>query len=293
MTVTTWDIARSVVDVIQPVKMLEGGGFEVQRVLPTPQLAALDPFLLFDHLPLKDNGPGEAIGAPEHPHAGFQTIGAVLVGSNEHRDSRGNRAVVHAGGVQWMVAGSGVMHSELPGEGLVRDGGPTSLLQIWVDLPAEQKNAEPAHAALEAADIPTVVLPEGARVRVVAGDFHGQHGPIEPLTAIHFLHGFLEADGRIHHTIPGGWNALVHVIDGSVTIDGRAIDKFETARLSGAGDLHLYAEDGAEVIILAGQPTGNKVVRYGPFVSDSKTGLIDQVTRFEAGEFGTIEDPVS
>jgi len=165
------DRIRSVLEVTTARRQREGGGFIVRRPFPTQALALVDPFLLLDEMGPADYGPGEAIGAPDHPHRGFETVTYMLAGEFEHADSAGHRGTIRAGDVQWMTAGDGVVHSEMPSQRIRREGGRVHGFQIWVNLPARDKRIAPRYQEVPRAEIPEARSADGlAHVRVIAGE---------------------------------------------------------------------------------------------------------------------------
>jgi hypothetical protein len=244
----------------------EGAGVTVHRSIGTPALKNLDPFLLLDHFG-SDNPDEYIAGFPEHPHRGFITFTYMLDGHMEHRDSMGNRGDLKAGGVQWMKAASGVIHSEMPQQtdGLMRG------FQLWINLPASEKMSDPVYQEFSAAAIPEVALEQG-RVRVLAGEFDGTRGVIDdPVTEVLYLDVRLDADARFSHPVAETHNAFVYVYEGSARVAGEALATHSLAVL-GAGDTVEIAagEAGARFILVAGRPLGEPVVQYGPFVMNSR-----------------------
>ncbi len=215
----TTRIERPVLDVVDSVRTLEGGGFPVRRPFPTQRLMQVDPFLLLDHLGPVTWGPGQGIGAPDHPHRGFETVTYLLSGGFQHKDSAGHAGKLSPGDVQWMTAGSGVVHSELPSDEFMRDGGVMHGFQIWVNLPARDKMMPPRYQEIPAARIPQATSAEGkVTVRVIAGTALGVSALIETRTPIHFLHFTIHPGGELAQPVPAGDNALVYLISGQAQV---------------------------------------------------------------------------
>jgi redox-sensitive bicupin YhaK (pirin superfamily) len=257
---------RTIRQRVSALEVTEGAGVTVHRSIGTPALRNLDPFLMLDHFGSDD--PDEYIaGFPEHPHRGFITFTYMLDGHMEHRDSMGNRGDLQAGGAQWMKAASGVIHSEMPKQtaGLMRG------FQLWINLPASEKMSDPAYQEFSAAAIPETAR-EGARVRVLAGEFDGIHGAIEdPATDVLYLDVALEAGRRFESPLAGDRNAFVYVFEGDATLAGDALPRHTLAVL-GKGE-HFAIEaggEGARFILVAGRPIGEPVVQYGPFVMNRR-----------------------
>src|SRR4051794_5500785 len=181
---TTDRAARSVQRIAPSIETLEGAGFTVRRPFPVPGLSQVDPFLLLDHLGPVEYAPGTAQGAPDHPHRGFQTVSYILEGETEHADSVGNRGVIGAGDVQWMTAGSGVVHSEMPSRRVQTEGGRVHGFQIWVNLPRADKLTAPRYQEVPSSRIPVVTTDDGVVVRVIAGSALGVVGAVETHTPI-------------------------------------------------------------------------------------------------------------
>src|SRR5664279_2222211 len=179
---------RTVEAVIPAIRQVEGGGFEVRRPFPTAALPQVDPFLLLDHMGPVELGPGEAKGAPDHPHRGFETVTYMIDGTMEHEDSAGHAGRIGPGDVQWMTAGSGVIHSEMPVQEIRRDGGRVHGFQVWVNLPAKDKMIEPRYQEYPAEKIPQVHLDDGVTVRVIAGTVGAVKGAVETRTSVTYLH---------------------------------------------------------------------------------------------------------
>jgi quercetin 2,3-dioxygenase len=291
---TAGPIARSVRTVVASIETLEGAGFIVHRPFPVGDLDQIDPFLLLDHMGPVDYAPGEAVGAPDHPHRGFETVSYILEGELEHEDSAGHRGVIGAGDVQWMTAGSGVVHSEMPSRRMQTEGGRVEGFQIWVNLPAAEKMTDPRYQEVPRARIPQLELDDGrAMVRLIAGRAHDTDGAVETTSPILYAHVTVQPGGRVD--LPAGpeMNAMAYVIHGSGTVgsDGRPVRQYELAVLEHAGDqVHLAAgaDEPFDVLVLAGVPLREPVVRYGPFVMNTRQQIIDAFEDHQAGRLGSI-----
>jgi redox-sensitive bicupin YhaK (pirin superfamily) len=289
-------VERPIVSIIQSISTLEGGGFPVRRPFPTRDLMQFDPFLLLDHLGPVTWGPGEGIGAPDHPHRGFETVTYLLSGGFQHKDSAGHAGKLTPGDVQWMTAGSGVVHSELPSDEFMRDGGVMHGFQIWVNLSARDKMMAPHYQEIPGAKIPAAVSGDGkVTVRVIAGAAMGVSAVIETRTPIYFLHFTLQPGGQVVQDVPAGYNALVYLISGSVQIGQEHIPAREgqmvqlgdgdTVRLAAAND----ATAPADFLLLAGQPLNEPVARYGPFVMNTREEIEQAFRDYQSGRMGRIE----
>src|SRR5437660_9608399 len=197
----------------------EGAGFIVRRPFPTPGLDVADPFLLLDEMGPVDYRPGEAVGAPDHPHRGFETITYMLEGEFEHEDSAGHRGVLRSGDVQWMTARAGIVHSEMPSRQIREKGGRVHGFQIWVNLPARLKMTRPRYQELAAAGIPEVSTADGrARVRVIAGEALGVRAAIDTHTPIVYQDWSLESGADVSTAVRADHNAMVYVFEGSLLV---------------------------------------------------------------------------
>lgn len=260
-------------------EVTEGAGVTVHRGIGTPALRNLDPFLMLDHFGSDD--PDEYIaGFPDHPHRGFITFTYMLDGHMEHRDSMGNRGDLRAGGVQWMKAASGVIHSEMPQQtdGLMRG------FQLWINLPASEKMSDPAYQEFPAAAIPEVVR-NGARVRVLAGEFAGTRGVIDdPATDVLYLDVALAAGADFSLPLDDARNTFVYVFEGSARLAGEALTQHTLAVLGSGDTVEIAAgEAGARFILVAGRSLGEPVVQYGPFVMSSREEIEQAVADYRDG----------
>jgi redox-sensitive bicupin YhaK (pirin superfamily) len=283
---------REASSVVTAHRQLEGAGFVVRRPIPTMGLAQVDPFLLLDELGPVDYAPGEAVGAPDHPHRGFETVTYALAGEFEHEDSAGHRGVLHAGDVQWMTAGGGIVHSEMPSRRLREEGGRVHGFQIWVNLPARLKLSRPRYQEVPAASIPSAVSDDGlARVHVIAGEALGVRAVIDTNTPIVFQDWTLEPGADVTTALPPDHNALVYVFEGSLTLGdaGGALAEGQLAVL-GAGDAVRLrgASERARLLLLGGVPLRERVARHGPFVMNDERELMQAFEDYRSGRMGEI-----
>jgi len=296
MTGTTGTDAtvRPVARVVDAVRVQEGAGFWVRRPFPTAALPMIDPFLLLDEMGPSELAPGEAKGAPDHPHRGFETVTYVLDGETEHRDSAGNHGTIGPGDVQWMTAGSGVVHSEMPSHALQEAGGRMHGFQLWVNLPRAEKMQAPRYQDLRAADIPRVEV-DGGSATVIAGDAFGVRGPALTHVPITYVHLTLDPGARVEVGVAASQEAWVYAFGGSARVgrDGRDVRDGQAA-IFGSGDAVSVAagDAGLQALLLAGQPLREPVARYGPFVMSTKQELIEAFDDFEAGRMGAIAPQV-
>ncbi len=256
---------RNVKKLVRTTTVSEGAGVTVHRTIGTPALRNLDPFLMLDHFG-SDDPESYIAGFPNHPHRGFVTLTYMLDGHMLHRDSMGNRGDLRAGGVQWMKAASGVIHSEMPQQtdGLMRG------FQLWINLPAREKMSDPEYQEFPAVRIP-VVDEGGCRVKIISGEYGGRHAPIhDPHTDVRYLDIALVADRSFKHAINPESTAFLYVFEGSITIGESAVPTHTLAVLEAGSELRLTAgSDGARFILLAGHPINEPIAQYGPFVMNT------------------------
>jgi quercetin 2,3-dioxygenase len=288
---------RTVSGIVNSIQTLEGGGFLVRRPFPTASFSDFDPFLLLDEMGPMDVGPGEAKGAPDHPHRGFETVTYMLSGEMEHKDSAGHAGRLKSGDVQWMTAGAGVVHDEMPSPEFLRDGGRMHGFQLWVNLPQRDKMIKPRYQEIPSAKIPKVTSADGlVSVSVIAGEAMGKKAVIETRTPIIYLHYRLEPGGVVTQQVPRAFNAFVYVVEGA--------GLFGAEREHGAdGQMVMFAPDGDEVrienpadadatldvLLIAGVPLNEPIARYGPFVMNTEAEIHQAFEDYRRGRMGAIK----
>jgi len=271
---------RPVLAEYEPIHTYEGAGFGVFRPFPQPGLDLLDPFLLLDEMEPRTLSPGEAKGAPDHPHRGFETVTYILDGEFEHLDSQGNHGRITPGDIQWMTAGAGIVHSEMPSARLQAEGGSLHGFQLWVNLPAADKMITPRYQALAAADIP-VASGDGWTARVISGSFEGVDGAASTHTPVTYAHVTIDAGRTATFHIPQDQNVGAYVFRGGE----RRFVVWERD----AGAIELTAGDEPlEALVMAGRPLNEPVARYGPFVMNDRRQLVAAFEDYQAGRMGTI-----
>jgi redox-sensitive bicupin YhaK (pirin superfamily) len=279
---------RGVQEIIVPEAASDGAGVQLRRSIATARLDHLDPFFLFDHFG-SENPDDYLAGFPMHPHRGIETITYMLDGSVSHRDSIGNSGTIHTGDVQWMTAGRGILHEEMPHAGPRRLDG----FQIWVNLPRKLKMTAPRYQDVPAAKIPEVALPGGGRVRVVAGEVDGVAGAVGEIFADpSYLDVRLPAGGTFEQPLTRGHTGLLYVYRGEVTVGGAAASPgppVPSPRLVILGDgdvvrVHAGAVP-ASFLLLSAQPLHEPAVRYGPFVMNTKEEIAQALHELRAGTF--------
>ncbi|SPA46865.1 putative Quercetin 2,3-dioxygenase [Cupriavidus taiwanensis] len=282
--------SRTVDRVVRGIATSDGAGVKLTRVLTQNLQRRLDPFLMLDAFGTdsKDDYIG---GFPDHPHRGFETITYMLAGRMRHRDSAGNEGLLQNGGAQWMVAGAGVVHSEMPEQ----EDGRMEGFQLWLNLPAADKMTAPWYRDLPAAEIPTVALEHGATVRVLAGASHGVAGAItRPVTEPVYLDVDLPAGQAFAQSLPAGHNAFIYVYRGQVSVgagDDRAvIEAQRMGVLDNAGQsdgVIVTADADARFLLIAGRPLNEPIAQYGPFVMNTQEQIYQTLADFRDGRFAT------
>lgn len=283
---------REAEKILSSHRQLEGAGFVVRRPLPAPGLPALDPFLLIDEMGPVQYAPGEAVGAPDHPHRGFETVTYVLEGEVVHEDSAGHRGTIKPGGVQWMTAGGGIIHSETPSASVLEQGGRAHGFQIWVNLPACLKMTRPRYQELDSEQLPSASTADGlAQVKVIAGEALGTRAAIDTLTPIVYQDWSLAPGADVLVSLEPEQRALVYVFQGSARVgdDGKLVKDGQLAVL-GAGDAVRLrgADESSRLLLLAGVPLGEPVARYGPFVMNTELELRQAFADYQSGRMGEI-----
>lgn len=282
--------ARPVERLVQGQATSDGAGVKLVRVLTQNLQRRLDPFLMLDNF--GTDNPGDYIGGfPDHPHRGFETVTYMLQGRMRHRDSAGNEGLLVPGSVQWMTAGRGVIHSEMPEQ---QDGAMEGF-QLWLNLPGRDKLCAPWYRDIGAEEIPEFTLP-GATVRVIAGTSHGVAGAVQrEATAVLYLDVHLQAGAHFSQPLPAGHNAFFYVYRGSVSSAGTEVKRLRMAILANpVGSAQAGAEgpdgvslqagpEGARLILIAGQPLNEPIAQYGPFVMNTQQEIFQAVEDFRAG----------
>jgi quercetin 2,3-dioxygenase len=290
--------ARRVRSVLTAPRGHEGEGFPVRRAFHGVSMADLDPFVHMDQMGEVLYAPGEPKGTPWHPHRGFETVTYMIDGTFQHRDSIGGGGLIENGGTQWMTAGSGILHIERPPEALVASGGLFHGVQLWVNLPSKDKMIDPRYQDITPG---AVVLrashDAGALVRVIAGGVAGVRGPGATHTPISYVHATVAPGARLELPWEPSYNALVYALAGRGTVgeEGVAIAEGQLAVLDHGDHLVVAADDHSdarsdalELLVLGGEPIGEPVATYGPFVMNTREELAQAYEDFQAGRLGTI-----
>lgn len=283
---------RSIARLVQSHRQEEGGGFIVRRPLPSQGFTVADPFLLIDEMGPIDYAPGEAIGAPDHPHRGFETITYILEGEMEHADSAGHRGKLAAGDVQWMTAGAGIVHAEMPSARMMKEGGRVHGFQIWVNLPAKLKMTRPRYQELSSAKIPSAKTADGlASVKVLAGEALGVSASIATHTPVVYQDWTIAPGADVTIPLAADHAVYVYVFGGEVKLgDDGAIASDGELALLGPGDAVRLTGSSKEarLLLLAGVPLKEPVARYGPFVMNTEHEIRQAMVDFRSGKMGEI-----
>lgn len=274
--------------IVNSRETLEGEGVLVHRAFPTGALREIDPFLLLDEMGPKDFAPGELKGIPDHPHRGFETVTYLLDGSFEHRDSRGHAGRLGPGDVQWMTAGAGVVHSEMPARDFAQSGGKLHGFQLWVNLPRRDKMMQPRYQEVPSSRIP-VAQNSDAKVRIVAGESLGAKAVIDTRTPIMYLHVTLKQGARFEQPVPAEYNVFAYVVEGAGVFGGKKAGRGQVVAFNRDGDSVLVeAEKDTSVLLIGGVPLNEPVARYGPFVMNTPEEIQQAIEDYSQGKMGVI-----
>jgi redox-sensitive bicupin YhaK (pirin superfamily) len=277
--------SRGIERIIAGQAVMDGAGVKINRVLTQALQRRLDPFLMLDAFG-SDQANDYIAGFPEHPHRGFETVSYMITGRMRHRDSAGNEGLLSSGGVQWMTAGSGVIHSEMPEQ----EEGVMEGFQLWLNLPARDKMRQPWYRDFQNSELPRFTLADGVTVQVIAGASHGIAGAVqregtEPV----FIDIELPAGATYTESLPQSHNAFIYTFRGAVSIDGKQVANTRMAILAntpGADGVVIHAAEASRVILIAGRPLNEPIAQYGPFVMNTQAELVDAVNDFREGRFG-------
>lgn len=274
---------------LQPAIRDDIGDLITQRPLPSQHLEQIDPFLFLNHhgpqVYLPNNG-GLPFGP--HPHRGFETVTFILDGMLTHQDSAGHESIIRKGGVQWMTAGSGLVHAEVSPPEFLRDGGPLEILQLWVNLPPQLKMTKPAYVGLQQADIPAITTDDGrVTVNLISGEFAGVTGPYQSLTGVFMSTVALQAGGKLHLAGLAERNVFLYVVRGSLDIGPDRAGAMHLADFDEAGDaIDISAPEDALILLGHAEPTRAPLVAQGPFVMNTRAEINQAIVDYQAGLFG-------
>jgi hypothetical protein len=273
---------RTVQQIIEPQYVIEGAGVLLRRSFGPRRENLFDPFLLFDHFAFNDPIEGPIVGFPQHPHRGIETVTYMLEGNVRHRDSLGNIGVIGPGDLQWMTSGRGILHEELPKRG---PSGIVNGFQLWVNLPASDKMGTPRYQEVAAGDVP-VVETDGVSVRLVAGEYNGVKGPvteiaIKPL----YMDVTLAPGASFELPVPAEHAANAYVFEGAGVFGGTLAEAVKMLVFSAGEKIEASTESGARFLFIAGQPIGEQIVPYGPFVMNTEAEIRQVFEDIKSGNF--------
>lgn len=279
--------SRQIEHLYAGVDTQDGAGVKLTRVLTQQLQERLDPYLMLDNF--KSHNPDDYVaGFPNHPHRGFETITYMITGRMRHRDSAGNEGLLQNGGVQWMTAASGVIHSELPEQ----ENGAMEGFQLWLNLPAKDKMNDPWYKDFQSDDLPKYSTEDGVDVTVIAGQSYGIEGAVtRDITEPTYLDIHLPAGTNFSQAIPADHNAFAFVYRGTIEIAGETVPTKTMAILENNADtdgvtITADSSEDTKVILITGRPLGEPIVQYGPFVMNSQQEIMQAVTDFQSGKFG-------
>ena len=270
-----------------------GDGFPVKTLFSYDVFGEqISPFLLLDHAgPMNFSPSSKKRGVGVHPHRGFETVTLVYQGGVAHKDSSGQGGVIGPGDVQWMTAGSGILHEEYHSDEFAQSGGQMEMVQLWVNLPKTHKMTAPKYQAITTEQIPQISILEGkGKIRLIAGELFGQQGPTSTHTPMMVLDMSLTSGSKYLLPVAQAWSGIVMLRKGQANINGQLVTEGQTMILSHDGqDIEIESPDASELVILSGQPLGEPIFGYGPFVMNSQTEIDAAIKDFQQGKFGHIE----
>jgi len=285
LSLTPVTTPRAVERVLAGQSVMDGAGVKINRVLTQALQRRLDPFLMLDNL-ASDQPNDYLAGFPAHPHRGLETVSYMVAGRMRHRDSAGHEGLLATGGVQWMTAGSGVQHSEMPEQ----EEGVMEGFQLWLNLPARDKMCTPWYRDFASEEIPRYTTDDGVTVQVIAGDSHGVTGAMQrAVTEPVYLDIDLPAGSSFDQPLPQGHNAFLYAFRGEVQVDGKSVPNQRMAILANtpeADGVRITAPAGGRVILVAGKPLNEPIAQYGPFVMNTQAEIFQAVQDFREVKFG-------
>jgi len=285
---TEMSVARTIAKAFKAIEKSEGAGAKVRRSVGTQQLRNFSPFLMIDQFSV-----GTGAGFPDHPHRGQETITYLISGSVDHEDFAGNKGTIYSGDLQFMTAGRGIVHAEMPGKN--DDGSPNIGLQLWVDLPKDLKYCEPRYRDLRASEIPEVTIDEGrVEIKVISGESHGIDSPKDlAYTPVWIFDVTMQPGGKLHQPLPKDWNAFAYTLSGDQVIFGEKtkVGAYYSVVFGKEGDgIDVVVPDNAEkearFVIISGQPHDHPIVQYGPFVVTSNEEVYQAMLDYQSHSNG-------
>ena len=271
-----------------------GDGFRVYNYIPRGGITQqrISPFLMLDFAAEFNFSPTrQPRGVDVHPHKGFETVTIAYKGSVAHNDSAGNHGIINPGDVQWMTAGSGVLHKEYHEENFAARGGLFEMVQLWVNLPKKDKSVAPHYQSLTKDQITKQVLPDGiGEVNIIAGDFNGVKGAAATYTPVNLFDIKLKAGGNLHTSIPASHNTALLVIEGRVEVDGSEQDTHSFILFKNEGEeINIKATTDAVILVMSGEPINEPIASYGPFVMNTQTEIQEAIREFQSGKYGVLQ----
>ena len=267
------------------------GDLLTRQPIPSGVVQQLDPFLLLHHTgPTEFEPDNRGLPFAPHPHKGFETVTFIFEGAVEHKDSRGHQSTIKTGGVQWMTAGRGIVHSEnLPKE-FLDNGGVVEYIQLWINLPAKFKSVPAKYQGLQKDDIREVTLPDDAgKLRVIAGAFSGANGAANSLTGIEAYELYLEPGKEVIIPVTSGREILFYVLNGKIEVDGEELVGHKGVQFDSEGDeIIIQSRDTSKILICTGDPIGEPVVSHGPFVMNTQTEIMEAMRDYQSGKMGIV-----
>jgi len=288
MTDATSALRPRTVAAIHPAIRDDIGDLVTRRPLPNRRLPALDPFLFLNHhgpQTYEPNNRGLPFGP--HPHRGFETVTFILAGELAHLDTGGHESIIGAGGVQWMTAGRGLVHSELSPERFKQSGGPLEILQLWLNLPARLKMADPNYTGLQADGIPAIER-DGAKIFLSSGRIDGVEGPFASITDTTMLTAAIEPGATLSLPAPAGRKVFLYVVRGAIDIGGTHVDALNLAALTDGDTVEIASSTGAFLLFGHADPIGEPIVAHGPFVMNSEAEIVQAIRDYQSGSFGSF-----
>ncbi len=275
---------------IIPSQKINMGGHLLEQPLPNRLMDQLDPFLLIHHAEweLKGNQRQQEVGIGGHPHRGFSPVTFIFQGDIRHQDSFGNDAVVKAGGTQWMHAGKGITHSERPSATLAQEGGTQEIIQFWVNTPSKYKMEVPYYLPLSEEETP-FIEDKDYKVQIVAGEYKGIKGPAKTFSPMLLMRGTINTKGTAQFEIPKNFNTLMYLLDGEVVVNGQVAKHKDFIWFDNDGEgVQIEAHENTRFIILSGEPIGEEVTSYGPFVMNTQTEIMHALRDAQMGKMGVL-----
>jgi len=277
-----------------PAPHMVGDGFRVHNFFPGGYKIDMNPFFLMDYGSKIDfSARKEPRGVGVHPHRGFETVTIAYYGAVAHHDSSGNSGIIYPGDVQWMTAGSGVLHKEYHEENYSLNGGPFQMVQLWVNLPAKNKMSKPGYQAIKQADMATFILPDhGGKIQIIAGNYQETKGNANTFTSIELYNARLNKGGKASFNLPGHYNTGFMVIEGKIKINHNQIAEVNSfVHFKNEGEkIEVEALEDSIVLILSGEPINEPIVQYGPFLMNTEAEIHQAIEDYNQGRFGYLEE---